>query len=116
MKKAMLSPLCSAFVIPGLGQVVNQQLKKGVIMLAMVFVLFLTLSYHLYQVLSSIIKPGISDPDEPPMILEKIMSMEYKLLILLTIAFIVLWIYSIIDAFFVGRKQDAIDEGKGDRA
>ncbi len=114
MKKAILAPLCSALVIPGLGQVINQQLKKGVIILAVVFVLILALFYEVYQIVSSIIKSGILDTDEPAMILKEIMSMEHTVFILLIVAFIVLWLYSIFDAFVGGGKEDAIDEGKGE--
>ena len=41
MKKYILSPLCSALVIPGLGQIINHNLRKGVIILSIVFLLFL---------------------------------------------------------------------------
>jgi hypothetical protein len=33
MQKAIMSPLCSGLVIPGLGQIINQDLKKGIIIL-----------------------------------------------------------------------------------
>ena len=38
MKKSIISPLCSALIIPGLGQVINNNIKKGLIILGIVFV------------------------------------------------------------------------------
>jgi TM2 domain-containing membrane protein YozV len=40
MKKFITAPLCSGLVIPGLGQILNQQITKGLILLGGVFVLF----------------------------------------------------------------------------
>ena len=54
MKKYILSPLCSAFIVPGLGQILNGHMKKGVIILSIVFILivagFLGLIRNMYPV------------------------------------------------------------------
>ena len=52
MKKALISPLCSALVIPGLGQIINQNLKKGVSILLSVFLLFIAITFKLWQIIS----------------------------------------------------------------
>ena len=35
MKKAVIASLCSAFIIPGLGQILNNNIKKGLVILAL---------------------------------------------------------------------------------
>lgn len=108
MKKAILAPLCSAFVIPGLGQVVNQHLKKGVIMLAIVFLFILTITYELYQLIKAVIKPGFTGTEGAATIMDRIMVEEPVFLGVLLMAFAVLWIYSVVDAFIGGWKADNI--------
>jgi len=111
MKKAVLSPLCSALVIPGLGQVINQHLKKGVIMLAAVFVMIVMFAVQMYRMISAVIKSGAVNTGDPDVILDKIMEADPSGLYLLLVVFCVLWFYSVIDAFLGGRKADALDKG-----
>jgi len=40
MKKSIAAPLCSGLVIPGLGQILNQQIRKGVLLMGLVFLPF----------------------------------------------------------------------------
>jgi len=87
MKKAILSPLSSAFVIPGLGQIINQHLKKGVCILAGTFVLFIAALIKFYQILSAALEAENMNPSE-------------------------LWIYSVLDAHLTGKK---IDRKQGDQ-
>jgi TM2 domain-containing membrane protein YozV len=110
MKKALLAPLCSALVIPGLGQVINQHIKKGVILLALDFVFIIAFTIEMYQILRGVIGPGVLNSDEPEMIMERIMAGDYTSLVFLFAAFGVLWIYSIVDAFLGGRKADELEE------
>jgi len=110
MKKAVLAPLCSALVIPGLGQVINQHIKKGVILLAVDFVLIIVFTIEMYQVLSAVMGTGVLNRDEPEMIMERFMAGDHTSLIFLLVAFGVLWIYSIVDAFLGGRKADELEE------
>ena len=106
MKKAMLSPLCSALVIPGLGQVINQQLKKGVCMLAIVFVFILALTFELYQRISTVLKSGVTPVQGTGTLMDRIMAQDHTTLVLLVAGFAVLWIYSIVDALIGGIKAD----------
>jgi TM2 domain-containing membrane protein YozV len=111
MKKAILSPLCSALVIPGLGQVMNQHIKKGVIMLAAVFVFLVAFTVQMYRIITAVMKSGAIKTGDPFLILDKIKAENYSTLYLLLAAFCVLWIYSIVDAFLGGRKADNLDHG-----
>ena len=110
MKKALLAPLCSALVIPGLGQVINQHIKKGLILLALDFVFIIVFTIEMYQILRGVIGSGVLNRDEPEMIMERIMAGDHTPLFVLFAAFGVLWIYSIVDAFLGGRKADEVEK------
>ena len=90
MKKAMLSPLCSALVIPGLGQVINEQLKKGFCMLAIVFVFILALTFELYQLTSAVLKSGLPNVRGPETLMDRIMAQDLTTLVLIVAACYVL--------------------------
>ncbi|MGD2126272.1 MAG: hypothetical protein PVG99_09345 [Desulfobacteraceae bacterium] len=106
MKRSILSPLCSAFVVPGLGQIINQSLKKGLVILAIVFGLFVGGTVKLAFMIKSIInQPGFRI-DHPERFVEKIQGEGLSSLWYLIIAFAVVWIYSVLDAFWSGKKLD----------
>lgn len=110
MKKAVLAPLCSALVIPGLGQVINQHIKKGLMLLAADFVFIIAFTIEMYQIVRGVIGTGGLNSDKPEMIMERIMAGDYTPLVFLFAAFGVLWIYSIVDAFLGGRKADDLEK------
>ena len=106
MKKIILSPVCSALIIPGLGQVINGNLKKGMVLLAMVFLLFLGAALKLvFLVQSYVNRPEIASHQTPgdlkTLQLEVLSSLVYFI-----VAFAMIWIYSVVDAFWTGKKQD----------
>jgi TM2 domain-containing membrane protein YozV len=107
MKKAILSPLSSAFVIPGLGQIINQDLKKGVCLLAGTFILFIAALIKLYQMLCSAMEAGNISPSESVLITERFKAEDFSVLWYLLGAFALLWVYSVVDAHRAGRKIDA---------
>ena len=87
MKKVVLAPLCSALVIPGLGRVINQHIKKGLILLAVDFVFIIAFTIEMYQILRGVIGPGVLNSDEPGMIMERIMAGDHTPLVFLSAAF-----------------------------
>jgi hypothetical protein len=106
MKKYILTPLCSALVIPGLGQILNRDLKKGVIILGLVTLLFVAGTVEFVLILSSLFHaPGVlpSDPDE---ILSRLQGRDVWTLILLLTAFGIVWLYAVIDSFREGLRQE----------
>lgn len=109
MKKAILSPLCSGLVIPGLGQVINQQLKKGICILILVFVLFVGTMIKLYLIIRGVFgtKPDTSDTVA---VMDKFAAQDLSLLWYLLTAFTILWFYSVLDACITGRKMDQLGE------
>ncbi len=105
MKKYILAPLCSAFIVPGLGQIVNQDLKKGAFILCAVFLLFIAATVKMVFIVKSMVsQPGISAVT-PPMLIGRID------LSVIMVPFIVLWLYSVADAFLKGRAQDSKNKG-----
>ena len=113
MKKAILSPLSSAFVTPGLGQIINQHLKKGVCILAGTFILFIAALVELYQILCAAMEAEKINPSESGLFTEKFRAEDFSALWYLLAAFAVLWIYSVVDAHRAGRK---IDGKQGDHS
>ena len=104
MKQYILSPLSSAFVVPGLGQVLNQNLKKGGIILGIVFILIVSATIQIAPILKSVFKemePGLYPLEK---YLERIMLEDLSFLFYLIVAFAVIWVYSVADAFWVGLK------------
>ena len=109
MKKYITSTICSAIIVPGLGQIINGQIKKGLILMGIVFIAFIAGVIKLYQVITDIL-PGLK-PDEinKEIILERINLMDFSLLKWIVYVFLIIWIYSIIDSFIYGIK---IEKGK----
>ena len=109
MKKAILSPLCSGLVIPGLGQVINQQLAKGIAILVLVFFVFIATLIKLYLIISKVFetKTGASDTIA---VMDKLAEQNLSLLWYLITAFAILWFYSVLDAYVTGKKLDRLEE------
>jgi TM2 domain-containing membrane protein YozV len=106
MKRAILAPLCSAVVIPGLGQIINGERRKGTAILLGVFVLFLAGMTWLFRTVSSIsseLAPGVSSG---AVILDRLREKDFTLVWLLLLAFALLWLFSVLDAFCKGRNMD----------
>ena len=120
MKKAVFSPLCSALIIPGLGQIINRHLKKGVCILLAVFILFiavlllsLSLTLTLFRIIDDVLKVETIHPGESPYFLDRLRAADYSTLWYLLMFFAVIWLYSVLDAYLTGRKLD--QRGEGDR-
>ena len=111
MKQYILSPVCSAFVVPGLGQVLNHNLKKGGIILGIILILIVNATIQIALILKTIFKemePGLYPLEK---YLERIMQEDLSFLFFLVVAFAVIWVYSVADAFWVGLK---IEKQAGD--
>lgn len=112
MKKAILSPLCSAFVVPGMGQLLNQHLKKGGLMLAAVFILMVLFVVRIFQMIVSVLEADTGLGANPTALLDKILAKNPFFLYVVFVILGILWVYSVIDAWWGGMKQDRQDEGK----
>lgn len=104
MKRYILAPLCSAFIIPGLGQIVNQDLKKGGIILCAVFLLFVMGAAKLVFIVKSMVSQSGIGMVTPTMVMGKL-----DLWVIIG-PFIALWLYSVLDAFLKGWAKDRKDK------
>jgi len=106
MKKALAAALCSALIIPGLVQIMNQQVKKGLVLLGAVLVLFVMAVIAMYALLKSALSETSLVNTKPEAILQRLGSQDFSALWIILGVFAVVWIYSVLDAFWVGRKRD----------
>ena len=111
MQKAIISPLCSGLVIPGLGQIINQDLKKGIIILCAVFTLFVAGIIRLLQIINSVFRSGHTDLSDSQSLMARLGAEDSTMLWCLGVAFAILWIYAVVDAYRGGRKIDQLEAG-----
>jgi TM2 domain-containing membrane protein YozV len=109
MKKRILSPLLSAFVIPGLGQLVNGQIVKGSLLLGGVTMLFVLAVFKLVhdamQALQSVPNPQMNR-EFMNQVMESMARQNHTLLLVLFAIFVALWAYSVVDGYVNGRRAD----------
>ena len=110
MKKAFISPLASGLVIPGLGQVLNHQLKKGVVLLLVTLGLFVALLVQLYSIINFMIKHPRLYPFSPDGIMKALADYHPTALFAVIAGFVALWIYSVVDALIYGIKVDQTED------
>jgi hypothetical protein len=106
MKKSILAPLCSAFVVPGLGQIINQDLKKGLFILSLVFFFFIAGTIKLFFLLQSVIADVHNGRLITASVDDRLQGKDLTQLWILLGLFAVVWIYSILDAFRVGKRME----------
>ena len=99
MKRRIISPLCSAFIIPGLGQVINHQIKKGLILLAAVFFLFIAGIVKLALIINSLLLSPQAGPIEQENVIENLLKEDFSVLHILIVAFLIIWLYYVITLF-----------------
>ncbi|HDZ89951.1 MAG: hypothetical protein JRJ09_12710 [Deltaproteobacteria bacterium] len=111
MRKAVISPLCSGLVIPGLGQIINQDLKKGIVILGAVLLLFVAGTVKLVRLIHSVFQAGNVDLSDPHVIMSRLRAEDISILWYMGIAFIIIWFFSVIDAYYRGRIIDREEAG-----
>jgi len=116
MKKTLLSPLCSGLVIPGLGQVLNRQLKKGLILLVGIFVVFIGLVIQLYKFLIFVLDRLNEYPLNPEGILKAFADYDTTKIYVAAIIFMAIWLYSVLDALIYGIKLDRQEKAAADES
>ena len=112
MQKAIMSPLCSGLVIPGLGQIINRDLKKGIIILGVVFALFIAGIIRLLQIVQNVFRSGYTDISDPNALMARLGAEDPTILWILGVAFAAVWVYSVVDAYVGGRKMDRQEAGE----
>lgn len=106
MKKTILSPICSALIIPGLGQIINGNLKKAMVLLAMIFLLLVGAAVKLIFIVRSFINHPEIAPYPSPGKIKTLQDVDFSFLLYFIVAFAIIWVYSVLDAFWTGKKHD----------
>ncbi len=112
MKKYITSTLASALIVPGLGQVVNRQIKKGLIIMSCVFILIIVIFYHLIKTAMSVIEDLAPEDINYAILSDRLHNYDLSSLKIIIIVFLAVWIYSIIDSFLVGVRIERNEQVK----
>jgi hypothetical protein len=110
MKNIFMAPLLSAFVLPGLGQVINGQVRKAGLLIAAVTILFLTLFVKLLYDLNKFflsLPPESYGKNSPTLstAAQTLSRQDNSLVTILGLLLTGVWVYGIWDAFSVARKK-----------
>ena len=108
MKKALLAPFCSAFIIPGLGQIVNGHLKKGALILVALFFLFVIGVIKLYIMISAAMEKSETALPDAGAFAESLASQDLTALWVIGAAFFALWLYAVVDAAVWGARSEDV--------
>ena len=106
MKKYILSPLCSAFIVPGLGQVLNGQLKKGIVILVLVFIFIVGFTISLAFIIMPYVHQYGLSLNLQEGLARALSEKEITPLLFLFILLAFIWLYSVLDAFWIGIKKE----------
>ena len=103
MKKSITAPLCSGLLIPGLGQILNQEMKKGLILMGLVFLVFVAGTVKLAFIIKSMTSP--LDLEETSH-LAQLSGGDLLFMAGILGAFAIVWVYSVVDAFWVAFQSE----------
>ena len=111
MKKYISAPLCSALIIPGLGQILNEDVKKGLALLATVFILLILGGVKLYILFEAAFREAASQGLTAESILHQLQVSDFTAVWVLVGLFGATWIYAVADAFVRGWRLES-ERGK----
>jgi Na+(H+)/acetate symporter ActP len=111
MRRTILAPLLSAFVLPGLGQVINRQFRKAGVLMAAVSILFLTLLlkvlFDLNRAFQTLPAETMEKSQHPFQAVALALSRQDKTVLLsLLFLLILVWAFGVWDAFRSARKSE----------
>ena len=108
---AIKAPLASAFVLPGMGQVINRQPAKAVVLILGAGLFFAAgVFLVLREVSRAIMQPAVSQAAEGQKwraLSEQLHSQGAEWLWILAAVWLALWCYGVVDALIWGRRIDA---------
>ncbi len=105
MNQAPRAALLSGLVYPGLGQANNGQRKKAFIIAAVISVQLIILAYSIYRITAD----AMGFPADIRMnaeIYAEIHRQAYGSNLFFAAGIVAVWLYSIIDAWWVGRRLE----------
>ena len=88
----------------------NKHLKKGMVLMAVVFILFIAGIIELYRISNTVLRFIGTNRLDLDLIWDSLDIKDLSILSCLVMIFIILWLYSIIDAFIAGRRIDLKEE------
>ena len=108
MKNSIMAPLFSALVLPGLGQIINRQYIKGIILIGAATVLFLTVLIKVLidfsAVMGQVMGPDMQlGADKWSLIAAGMRERGFTFIMVLLVLGAAIWLYSVIDAYHFGR-------------
>jgi TM2 domain-containing membrane protein YozV len=107
MKKYISAPLCSALVIPGLGQILNGDVKKGLTLLAAVFILLILGAVKLYLIMNAAFQGAAGKGLSAEAVLEQLRTSDFRGLWVLGALFLGIWAYAVADAVWRGWRIES---------
>jgi hypothetical protein len=115
LKQSILAPLLSAVILPGLGQVTNRRLIKGLILMGLSALLFLALiikaAFDFTAVLNDIAGMDPTGESLVPLVLRGMKERDLTSLYVMVAIGAAVWMYAIVDAAIDGRRIDLIRTG-----
>lgn len=90
----------------------NQQLKKAACFLCAVFVLFIGALISFYRLFKPVPSTARSTGLTSQTIAERLGARDLSILWVILGAFVIVWLFSVLDAFWAGRKIDRDTEAK----
>ncbi|MEW5724383.1 MAG: hypothetical protein AB1896_14830 [Thermodesulfobacteriota bacterium] len=108
MKQSLRASLCSAFVIPGLGQVLNRQVGKGLVLMAAITLVFIVLLLKIVFETTAILNgPNLVFGPADTVFDVVLAGMRARGWITLWVLLALgagIWLYSVADAFYAGLR------------
>jgi len=112
-----IAVLLSALLGPGMGQLYNRDYKKAVWLIVVSLIVFLAAMQWLRGVLTPFIPLDLATADPlalKPMIengIHEVMKTKGHIFYAYQVLLLGLWLYSVIDAYRVAKKQKSIPQG-----
>ena len=110
LKKSPIWPtLLSALVVPGAGQIYNQEIPKGLMLIGGFFGLIVWFSQVVTSRLLSVL-PGkpedwVKDQAGFYAAVMSLINQQAPMFVTFQFLFFLLWIYSVIDAYIIGKQR-----------
>ncbi len=105
IKEFILPGLASAFVIPGLGQIINGQVVKGLVFLALVFLEIFGLGFSFFASVSNSEALKVEISSGQLGIWAALSRGEFFWTKIFAIAFLITWTIGVADALKVGARR-----------
>ncbi len=100
----------SALLFPGWGQVFLKRYKRGATIISLTVIGVLSISFYIVQVAVTVLKAAplkkadVNFSAVVQLCINAVKSLNFFFLLILLLIVIILWIFSIVDAYFLGKK------------